>query len=122
MTCETFINARLVRRRRDQLAVPLRALATAVGVAPSVIVTLEQGRNHPQLTFGHLARIADALAVDIAELLDVSDEAPPDNLEIGSDDHGIESSADDVAAVGAVRRHLARALGVSSGPVSRPRL
>lgn len=63
------IDSGLVRRRRTELALSLRALAAATGVAAPQLVALEHGRNHPDLTLGFLHRLADALALDITDLL-----------------------------------------------------
>ena len=64
---------RVVKRRRDLAGLSLRALAARSGVSPSMISDIERGAKSP--TVATLARLAQALGVGAAALLEEGAEA-----------------------------------------------
>src|SRR5690348_16987404 len=62
--------AALLRARRNDLGLTQQVLAKRLGVRPSHIVLLENGRRRPSLAL--LVRLASALAVDGRELLELA--------------------------------------------------
>src|SRR5918999_3714412 len=69
--------AGILRRRRDQLGLSMREAARRIGISPSYLVALEQGRNPstgraPVPSPPVLAAIGRALEIDLATLLDAS--------------------------------------------------
>jgi transcriptional regulator with XRE-family HTH domain len=60
--------ARNVRRFRADRALTLDALATRAGVSRGMLIQIEQARTNPSV--GTVVRVADALGVSIARLLD----------------------------------------------------
>ncbi|GAA2808217.1 MULTISPECIES: helix-turn-helix domain-containing protein [Nonomuraea] len=60
-----------VRAQRAHRGLTLDALAARSGVSRGMLVQVEQGRTNPSITT--LVRIADALSVSVARLLEVSD-------------------------------------------------
>ena len=86
-----ILDTERIRRRRVELKLSQRTVAAALGTAAGVVVGIEAGTNHPDLTIAQLTRLADVLAVDVPDLF----KRPPtpeadDDLD------------DDVAAVGAL--------------------
>jgi transcriptional regulator with XRE-family HTH domain len=65
--------ARNVRRFRADRALTLDALAARAGVSRGMLIQIEQARTNPSV--GTVVRVADALGVSIARLLDY-DESP----------------------------------------------
>jgi transcriptional regulator with XRE-family HTH domain len=63
--------ARNVRRLRVARSWSLDALAARSGVSRGMLIQIEQARTNPSV--GTLVRIADALGVSVAQLVDVSD-------------------------------------------------
>lgn len=64
-----ILDTSLVRSRRRELELSQRQLAKHLGVSPTVVTALEDGRNHHALKLGFLARLADILAVDVQQLV-----------------------------------------------------
>jgi DNA-binding XRE family transcriptional regulator len=62
------MNVDLLRRRRMELRRSRNELAQALGVTGQAIARLEDGSNHADQPLGVLARLADALAVDLPTL------------------------------------------------------
>src|SRR5688572_33136260 len=67
----------ILRRRRAQLGLSMREAARRIGISPSYLVALEQGRNPstgraPVPSPPILAAIGRVLDVDLATLLDAS--------------------------------------------------
>ena len=60
--------ARNLRRFRADRALTLDALATRAGVSRGMLIQIEQARTNPSV--GTVVRVADALGVSIARLLD----------------------------------------------------
>lgn len=60
--------ARNVRRFRADRALTLEALAARAGVSRGMLIQIEQARTNPSV--GTVVRVADALGVSIARLLD----------------------------------------------------
>lgn len=90
-----ILNVELICRRRVEVGLSHRAVASALGVTASVIKRLETGTNYPDLTIGQLARLAEVLAVDVADLTSRPQRTPaPDDPAPGDDD--------DAAVVGAL--------------------
>lgn len=89
-TTATILNSELVRRRRAELGLSARAMGAALGTSGSVIVRIESGDNHPDLTIGLVAQLADLLGVNAADLFvssntrDRSDTAADDARAMGS--------------------------------------
>lgn len=86
-----------IRRRRLELALSERDVASHWGVSTAVVRSVEAGRVDTELTLGQLAKLADILGLDLHELLDTTT-GPPE----GNDDGDPTSSAPDVAKVGAL--------------------
>jgi transcriptional regulator with XRE-family HTH domain len=67
----------ILRRRREQLGLSMREAARRIGISPSYLVALEQGRNPstgraPQPSLPILAAIGRVLEIELATLLDAS--------------------------------------------------
>lgn len=62
----------LIRTRRSELGLSHRALARRLGVNALLISRLEDGANHDELNLRLLSRLAELLAVDLADLLATS--------------------------------------------------
>ena len=60
----------LIVRRRHELGLSQRHVARQLGVTPVTVVALENGTNHGDLPLRLIARLADALACDITDLVD----------------------------------------------------
>lgn len=90
-----ILDVEAIRRRRAEAGLSHRAVASALGVSSSVIKRLETGTNHPDLTVGQLARLADLLAVNVADLI-TKPRRSPDGPDPSPAD---ETSPDDDAAV-----------------------
>lgn len=84
------LDAALIRRRRAELGLSTRTVAKHVRVSPNVIVAIEAGTNHDDISVAHLYRLADVLAVNVTTLL--LSARPPQT--VGDDE--------DVAAVGSL--------------------
>ncbi len=67
-----ILDTDLVRSRRRELELSQRQLAKQLGVSPMVVTALEDGRNHHALKLAFVARLADVLAVDVAQLFEFS--------------------------------------------------
>ncbi len=65
---ETILNGELVRRRRAELGLSVRAMGAALGTSGSVIVRVESGDNHPDLTLGLVTQLAELLGVNVADI------------------------------------------------------
>lgn len=87
-----ILDTGLVRARRRELEMSQRQLAKLLGVSPTVVTALEDGRNHHALKLGFVVRLADVLAVDVQQLLESSADPVVDS----------ESVADLAASVGAL--------------------
>lgn len=85
----------LIRRRRTELGLSQRSLASQIGTTGSWIRNLEAGGNIRDLSVVQLARLADALALDLHEIL--SGTTQPDARRAAGRD-----PAGDAAAVGAL--------------------
>lgn len=67
----------ILRRRREQLGLSIRETARRIGISPSYLIALEQGRNPstgraPVASPPILAAIGRVLEIELAALLDVS--------------------------------------------------
>lgn len=93
-----------IRSRRLALGLSVRAFARAVGVSPMTVTALENGRNHEDLSLRLVCRIAAALDLELASLLERPEEQPS-----GPDDVIVEAA---LAELGRLvhRDELARAL------------
>lgn len=87
-----ILDTGLVRSRRRELEMSQRQLAKHLGVSPTVVTALEDGRNHHALKLAFVARLADILAVDVEQLLEPSADTVADS----------RSVADLAASVGAL--------------------
>ena len=63
-----ILDKALIRRRRAELGLSARAIGAALGVSGSVVVRMESGQNHPDLTLGVVAQLAELLGVNVADL------------------------------------------------------
>lgn len=84
----------MIRRRRVEVGLSHRAVAAALGVSAAVIKGIEKGTNHGDLAVSQLARLADVLAVDVADLITRPEPADPYAT--------APSPADDAAVVGSL--------------------
>lgn len=94
-----ILDVELIRRRRVEVGLSHRAVAAGLGVTSSVIKRLETGTNHLDLTVGQLTRLAELLAVDVADLI-ATTRPNPDGA-----DHSpaeVSPSDDDAAIVGSL--------------------
>ena len=97
-----ILDADLIRRRREELGLSLRAVAARLGVVGAVVRRIEAGENHPDLAVGHLTKLAEIINVDVATLF--APTAPVDgaaNASAASDGEAGDD-AGDVAALGAL--------------------
>jgi transcriptional regulator with XRE-family HTH domain len=78
-----------IRRRRVELRLSQRTVAAAIGTAAGVVVGIERGTNHRDLTVAQLARLADTLGLDVVDLFTTP---PPDD----------DGDSDDAAVLGAM--------------------
>lgn len=102
-----ILDAHLIRRRREELGLSVRAVAARLGVNGNVVRRIEAGENHPDVNLGHLTKLAETLNVDVATLF--APAAPPDHDGPSDEDtddteKGGAGGADDgdVAALGAL--------------------
>lgn len=78
------LNTEFIKRRRAELGLSTRALASATGTTASGLRALERDVNQGGVTLGFLARLARALSCELADLFartgtePASDEAPTD--------------------------------------------
>jgi transcriptional regulator with XRE-family HTH domain len=77
--------ARNLKRLRTERGYTLDALAARSGVSRGMIVQIEQGRTNPSV--GTVVRIADALGVSIARLLDYDETS---EVRIVTDDQAVQ--------------------------------
>ncbi|GAA5018147.1 hypothetical protein GCM10025734_69760 [Kitasatospora paranensis] len=77
--------ARNLKRLRNERGYTLDALAARSGVSRGMIVQIEQGRTNPSV--GTVVRIADALGVSIARLLDYDETS---EVRIVTDDQAVQ--------------------------------
>ena len=85
-----------IRRRRVELRLSQRTVAAAIGTAAGVIVGIERGTNHRDLTVAQLARLADTLGLDVVDLF--ATPAPA----AGTTDTETDTASDDAEVVGAM--------------------
>ena len=64
-----MINGTLVERRRRQLGLSVRGLAADIGVSPGRIERVEQNHGGERWTIADVHRLAESLAVQVADLL-----------------------------------------------------
>lgn len=88
-----LLDVDLIRRRKAHLRLSRRDVAKHLGVTTAVVARLESGVNHGEQPLALLLRLADLLAVDLADLLRRGG-AP----KRGSGAHGPTDSDDPVAA------------------------
>lgn len=69
MSTTDVINTTFIKRRRAELGMSSRALASATGTTLSGLRTLETGAHQGGLSLGFLDRLARALACDLADLI-----------------------------------------------------
>jgi transcriptional regulator with XRE-family HTH domain len=77
----------ILRRRREQLGLSMREAARRIGISPSYLVALEQGRNPstgraPIPSARILAAIGRVLDVELATLLDASGASTPSSAHL----------------------------------------
>jgi transcriptional regulator with XRE-family HTH domain len=85
-----------IRSRRVELRLSQRTVAAAIGTAAGVVVGIERGTNHRDLTVAQLARLADALGLDVVDLFTTP--APADDTTEAAPD----ADSDDAAVLGAM--------------------
>lgn len=90
----------LIHRRRTELGLSQRALAAQINSTGSFVRNLESGGNTRDLSLVQVARLADALALDITEILQSRPDEAPAGPGTGGDDRGEHGG--DPAAVGAL--------------------
>ena len=110
----TLLNATRIRARRLELNLSERQLSAITGLGQSVIRSLEAGTNHRDITLGELTRLAAALAVDVAQLLnpdhpagsteaaEPAEKAGELDVSVGDESPSADVTAADVSRVGAL--------------------
>lgn len=63
-----ILDGGLVRRRREELGLSMRALAAQLGTSGPTIARLEAGNDHDDIPLGLADRLADAISVDLPTL------------------------------------------------------
>lgn len=101
------LDTALIRARRLQLQMSERDVASAIGRSEIVVRKLEAGENHEQQTLGALVRLAEALALEPAELFSNRSSAGDGH---GNDEVMIEAALATLAR-GLSAETLSRALG-----------
>jgi DNA-binding XRE family transcriptional regulator len=86
-----LLDTALLRRRRVELGVSIRALADQVGMSPPAYTALENGHGHGTLELAVLVRLSRALGVDVNELVRGTGNTQP-----------ADEQSDDAASLGAV--------------------
>lgn len=82
-----LLDTNAIVRRRQNLRISIRGLADTLGVAMTVIARLEEGTNHDDLPLNFVIRLADALALDIQQMIDQPEpqpEEPRDGATVGA--------------------------------------
>jgi transcriptional regulator with XRE-family HTH domain len=92
MTGHPLLNTELLRRRRAELGISLRAIADQVGIGAPAYAVLENGHGHANLELGVVVRLARTLGLDIGDLVLTEDGSHTERTEPG----------DDAAALGAL--------------------
>jgi transcriptional regulator with XRE-family HTH domain len=87
-----------IRRRRVELRLSQRTVAAAIGTASGVVVGIERGTNHRDLTIAQLARLADTLGLDVVDLF----ATPAPAADTTKADAAPDAGGDDAAVVGAM--------------------
>lgn len=77
-----LLDGDLIRRRRAELGLSSRAIASQLGVTGSVVTRLEAGDNHQDVTLGLVAKLARLLGVDIADLLATDERVVDDERDL----------------------------------------
>jgi len=78
----SLLSAELIRRRRLELGLSLREVAKYLGGTMQVVVGIETGSNHERITVAALAKLAELLAVDPADLFAVTEPPKSDGSEL----------------------------------------
>jgi len=110
-----MLNAALIHRRRTELRLSQRALASHVNTTGSFIRNVEAGGNHRDVTLSQLERLAAALALDISDLVitDAPVEGPgADPTGVASPEPALCEGADPPEADAATLGGLLHAAGV----------
>ncbi len=111
MTTETLLEARRIRSLRLRAGLSRRAIAPQLALSQTAVRSIEQGRNHDDLTLRHVRKLAQALGVESHELL-----APPPSRRTGTEDSAVIIAALQHAARPLRREQLCEAL---KWPLSR---
>lgn len=105
-----LLNAYLIRGRRLELGLSERKLSAVTGLGQAVVRGIEAATNHKDLTLGELQRLADALSLDLTQLLSptAAQNTPPGPASHGKHlDHA-------VAEMGALLHDIDRLIPVES--------
>lgn len=90
MSADAILDGTFIRRRRAELGLSARSVGANLGVTPSVVTRLEIGQNHQDISVGVVARLAEVLGVDVADLF------------LASTSRLRDAEADDIAALGSL--------------------
>jgi transcriptional regulator with XRE-family HTH domain len=82
-----LLDVELIRARRNELGLSHRAVARRLGVSSLLVGRLEDGTNHEEITLRLLSRLADLLAIDLADLLTTSRRASDNAADVGDVSH-----------------------------------
>lgn len=72
-----MLNAALIRERRLEMGMSVPQLAAMLGRSTTVVEGLERGTNHGKQTLALLATLADALAMNLTDLFELTEAKPP---------------------------------------------
>lgn len=108
-----ILDTELIRRRRRELGWSQREVGRRIGVSPATVARLEDGVNHDDLPLRQLVRLADALAVDTADLFPRATLAAPTDSDLVQRVGALLAAANDPVATAT----LAAATGASTDDV-----
>jgi transcriptional regulator with XRE-family HTH domain len=97
-----ILNTAMMRRRRAELGISARQLATMVGMTSPSYVAVENGGGNPDIGLDAAVRLAAALGVSLDYLVRTAPPAEDNDDVVGDAVDGENATGDDAAALGAL--------------------
>lgn len=100
MTTTNLLNSEFIKRRRVELGLSNRTLASAVGVSSSGLRAFDADASQGDITLAMLERLAKALACSVADLIAAPSRPTGENDDAEPDADAEPDRADDAVTVG----------------------